>query len=75
MASVISREKLLEMELHQEMGLGNDGHSSNSIMRVDGGWIYWRKALAKSELKDGETESKPVAIAGVFVPENAFVRA
>lgn len=77
MASVISEEKLKDMKPHQEISLrgDDDKHGGNRMMRVVGGWIYWRYLTTKLELKDEEPKETPCAIAGVFVPENAFVRA
>ena len=62
-------QNLLKMELHEEKPLGNDDHRSNSMMRVVGGWTYWRTIYNKLKPEDEGTDTKPVAIAGVFVPE------
>ncbi len=72
MASGISKEKeekLLNMELHKEEGITDDKDrfGSNRIMRVVGGWIYWRTIYDKSINKN--EDRKPCVFAGVFVPE------
>ena len=66
MAGVIDPKILMGMKPHEEMCLteDKDKFGSNRMMRVDGGWIYWRTTYTKKDQED------PRAIAGVFVPES-----
>jgi len=53
----ITEQELMDMELHEDRGLG----AGIFISRVIGGWIYWRR--------EG-TRDTSLGFAGVFVPES-----
>lgn len=67
MASV-SEQELRDMKLHTEKTVGG-----SDIQRVVGGWVYWKFTRDKIKIDKGVSVS--CAVAGVFVPENVFVRA
>lgn len=71
MGQAISKEKLEKMEPHEDMaiGLGDDNGNGVRMMRVVGGWIYWRTNQYATEGAEGTSGSVSCAIAGVFVPE------
>ena len=66
MANGMDPEK---MEVHDEWCFGDDkdNFGSNRILKVVGGWIYWRTIYAISVNKN--ENRKPCGFAGVFVPE------
>lgn len=63
MAEEISEQELKDMKLNETKCLG-DGIL---MMRVVGGWIYWRTEIDKIGTDGGVSVSN--AVAGVFVPE------
>lgn len=62
----VSEQELRDMKPHEVLIL-KEHHIL--IIRVVGGWIYWKAASAKIEREEGK-ESIPCSVAGVFVPEN-----
>ncbi len=60
----VSEQDLMDMKLHAELAL----ESGILIKRVVGGWIYWLRREASSQIEKAST-SVSCAIAGVFVPE------
>ena len=65
MAEEITEQELMALKLHGEIKF-----RYITIQRVMGGWIYWK---AREITKEGkENVSVSCALAGVFVPKNAF---
>lgn len=71
MAHPISEERLMKMQLHEAMTLTEekDNFGSNRMIKVVGGWIYWRTAYATLSPDGEKFRTEPRTIAGVFVPE------
>ncbi len=65
MAHAISEEKLVSMKPHEELLAGH----KIKMIRVVGGWIYWKEVVARSGEPEGTSGSVSIALTGVFVPE------
>lgn len=63
----ITEQELKDMKLHEEKEIKFVGYDI-LMMRVVGGWIYWRTKVHDLETDKGLIPS--CAITGVFVPEN-----
>ena len=63
----ITEQELKDMKLHEEKEVKFVGYNI-LMMRVVGGWIYWRTKVHDSAPDKGSIPS--CAITGVFVPEN-----
>ena len=62
----IYEQDLKDMKLHEEKEIKFVGYDI-LMMRVVGGWIYWRTKVHDLETEKGKIPS--CSIAGVFVPE------
>ena len=67
MGSGTNEERLKDMKPHEELVAG----VGIRMIRVVGGWIYWKETVVwpKIEKTEGTSKSVSCALAGVFVPE------
>ena len=63
----MNEQEMKDMTLNTKITIG-----SVDIQRFPGGWIYWLRH--DGSVETNKSTSIAMSIAGVFVPENAFVR-
>ena len=66
MMQAIEPKRLKDMKPHEELIAG----VGITMIRVVGGWIYWKTIYTETKLEDEGILRTPIALTGVFVPEN-----